>query len=142
MLTGPREKEQMVRGVFMRVSLALLSALIAMSISYSALAATVNAIQGQVLVNTGQGYRQVGGTAQAGPGATVVANPGGQGQVTYPDGCAVTVLPGTVYTIAPNSPCQTGIVPLNGTTLAIGAVVAGGIGAAIILSQKDKSASP
>ncbi|MGH8432064.1 MAG: hypothetical protein ACREUF_16840, partial [Solimonas sp.] len=44
-------------------------------------AATVKAVQGQVLVNSGQGYRLVDGSTILEPGATVVANPGAVAQV-------------------------------------------------------------
>ena len=111
-------------------------------------AATVNAIQGQVLINRGQGYQKLDGTATANPGDSIVVNPGGSAQIVYPDGCTIQVAPGSVASIADQSPCQpgapqTGTSPINGTTIAIGAVVVGGgIAAAILLNQKDKSASP
>jgi hypothetical protein len=69
-------------------------------------AATVRALQGQVLVNSGQGYRLVDGSTVLEPGATVVANPGAMAQVVYPGGCAVTVQPGSVYVVAAQTPCQ------------------------------------
>jgi hypothetical protein len=108
----------------------------------------VNATQGQVLVNQGSGYQQVAGSVDVGSGSTVVVNPGGSAQIVYPDGCSVAVQPGSVYTIAPQSPClaQGGgetSSGLNGTTLAIGAVVVGGgVAALLLLSNGDKSASP
>ena len=114
----------------------------------SAFAAMVNATQGQVLVNQGSGYQQVAGSVDVGPGTTVVVNPGGGAQIVYPDGCAVAVQPGSVYTIAPQSPClaQGGgeaTSGVNGTTLAIGAVVVGGgVAALLLLNGGDKSASP
>src|SRR3990172_1743800 len=125
-----------------RPVVALLSAAL---FSTSSFAAMVNATQGQVLVNQGSGYQQVAGSVEVGPGGTVVVNPGGSAQILYPDGCSVAVQPGSVYTIAPQSPCLAqGGEPssgLNGTTLAIGAVVVGG-GVAALLLLKDKSASP
>jgi len=110
-------------------------------------AATVNVMQGQVLVNRGQGYEQVIGATSANPGDTIVVNPGGSAQVVYPDGCTVPVVPGSVVAIAPQSPClvtgATETAGINPTTLAIGAAaVAGGVAAVILLNQKDKSASP
>lgn len=125
----------------MRVARLLFTLVFAALPSLSAFAASVSTTQGQVLINRGQGYQQLDGTAEAAPGAQVVANPGGQAQVVYPDGCAVSVQPGTVYTIAQNSPCQAGVPGINGMTFAIGAAAVG-IGAAIYFSQKDKSASP
>jgi hypothetical protein len=107
-----------------------------------AVAATVNVSQGQVLLNRGDGYQRVTGSAQAGPGAKVVANPGGGGQILYPDECVVEIVAGTVYTIAEKSPCQTAGLSINGTTLAIGAAAAGGGLALGLLLGQGKPASP
>ena len=71
-------------------------------------AATVTVVQGQVLVNSGQGYRLVEGSTVLDAGATVVANPGAVAHVLYPGGCRVTVEPGSVYQVASQPPCQTG----------------------------------
>ena len=71
-------------------------------------AATVRAVQGQVLVNAGQGYRLVDGATQLEAGGTVVANPGSLAEVAYADGCTVTVQPGSVYLVAASPPCQRG----------------------------------
>lgn len=118
----------------------LLAAVAGLILSASSVcAATVNNLGGQVLVNRGGGFRPVLGASEAGPGAQVVANPGGLGNVTYPDGCTVTVNPGEVYTIAPASPCATGNTGING--YAVGALVVGGAIAGIVISQQ-KSASP
>jgi hypothetical protein len=130
----------------MRILRAFLPFIAGTLLSTSSFAATVNATQGQVLVNQGQGYQQVAGSAEIGPGATVVVNPGGSAQIVYPDGCAVTVDPGSVYTIAPQSPClpqdpQTSP-GLSGASLAVGAVIVGGGVAALLLLKKDKPASP
>ena len=92
----------------MRIALLIVGVLSSLAVASSAYSATVNATQGQVLLNLGQGYRQVTGSAEAGPGAIVVANPGGSAQVVYPDGCSITVTPGMVYTIAPQGPCGSG----------------------------------
>lgn len=80
---------------------------VALAISGSLHAATVSAIEGQVLVSSGQGYRLVDGSTRLDPGGTVVANPGAIAHVLYPGGCRVTVEPGSVYRIASQPPCQT-----------------------------------
>jgi hypothetical protein len=92
------------------VSLASLPSVLVVTLLCSVLAeaATVRALQGQVLINAGQGYRLVDGSTILEPGATVVANPGAVAQVVYPGGCAVTVQPGSVYVIAAQAPCQKG----------------------------------
>jgi hypothetical protein len=136
-----------------RIASVSLALVLALSSGGIARAATVNALQGQVLVNTGQEYRLVDGSIQLEAGATVVANPGAVAQVVYGGGCRVTVQPGSVYQIAGGSPCgnaqsappgavadaggasaagsQSGG---NGTLWAVGgaALVAGGAGAYLI----------
>jgi hypothetical protein len=119
-----------------------------------ALAATVNATSGQVLINRGEGYTMVAGSTQAKAGDTIVVNPGGSAQIVYPDGCVIDVSPGSVAAIAVRSPCgggggsnsstetaaTNGV--SNGTMFAIGALAVGGGVAAALFLQKDKSASP
>lgn len=127
------------------ISLTIVAALLFNGI---ARAATVNALQGQVLVSAGQGFRLVNGSTQLEPGAAVVANPGAVAQVVYSGSCMVTVRPGSVYRIAPQAPCQTGEPTQSGgltdtggssggsgTTwlIAGGALVAGGAAAYFLL---------
>lgn len=87
------------------VSLAMIAAV---AFAAAAHAATVRAVQGQVLVNAGQGYRLVDGSTQLEPGGTVVANPGAIAEVVYGGGCTVTVQPGSVYLVASQPPCRRG----------------------------------
>jgi hypothetical protein len=143
----------------MRLLASVVSVISALSLGTSAFAATVTVTQGQVLVNRGQGYQAVVGSTEIGAGATVVANPGAVAQVVYSSLCAVTVKPGTVYTIAAQPPCPTGgstalqaTMPpagtpadpgISDTTLIVGGVVVvGGVALGVLLSQKGKSASP
>ena len=115
-----------------------------------AFAATINATGGQVFISQGEGYRKVVGSTQAGPGARVVVNPGGSGQIVYSDGCVVEVAPGVVAVVAKHSPCGGGGASGGGGgsgggdagMFAVGvAVVGAGVGAAALMG-KDKSASP
>lgn len=127
----------------MRGALARVIAVLAFCLGTPSFAASVNVIQGQVLINRGQGYEQVIGSTQANPGDTIVVNPGGSAEVVYPDGCSAPVVPGSVLSVAAQSPCQAQTGGPDGTTIAVGAaVVVGGIGAVILLKNKDKSASP
>jgi hypothetical protein len=115
-------------------------------------AATLESIQGQVMINTGSGYRFVSGTVELKAGDMVVANDGGAALLFYGDGCSVPVQAGTVVTVSEQSPCattpqqgSTGVQGLTPSTLAIGAVVVGGgVGAALLLGGggSDKAASP
>jgi hypothetical protein len=86
------------------MSLALIAVI---AFGAAAYGATVRAVQGQVLVDAGQGYRLVDGSTQLDPGGTVVANPGQSQKLCMP-AAAVTVQPGSVYLVAGQPPCRTG----------------------------------
>ena len=128
----------------MKIVAALAACSLAISLPVLAHAATVNSAGGQVLINRGDGYKQVVGSTEGNPGDTVVANPGSGGTIVYADGCTVNIEPGTVVTIAASPPCASGTGGVSGTTFAIGAaVVGGGVAAALLLGKGgDKSASP
>jgi hypothetical protein len=118
-------------------------------IAAAAQAATLEAVQGQVLVNRGSGYQFVVGTVDLAPGDMVLANAGATAQITYPDGCATRIEAGSVTTVGQRSPCaaQGGEVPSFGLapgTLGIGAAAVGaGVGLAVLFrSGGDKPASP
>ena len=87
-----RRRSKLVR--IASIPVALIAAVV---LHAAAHAATVRAVQGQVLVNSGQGYA-ASWTArtQLDPGGTVVANPGAVAEVGAPGGCTVTVEPGSV----------------------------------------------
>jgi hypothetical protein len=129
----------------MRTALLITSVLSILLVSPGVSAATVESLQGQTLINRGQGYQLIERSTEAYPGTTVVANPGSSAQVVYPDGCKVPVDPGSVYTIAPKSPCETGEASggtgISTTWLVVGGVVAAGGGAAALLLAL-KAASP
>lgn len=112
-------------------------------------AATLEAVQGQVLVNRGGGYQFEIGPTELKAGDMVIANAGASAHITYGDGCVVPIEAGSVTTVAQRSPCASqtanstsfGFSP---ATLGIGAAVVGaGVGVAALLgSSGDKPASP
>ena len=125
----------------------------------SAMAATVISEQGQVLLNRGDGYKLVMQPTEVAAGAQLIVNPQGRANVVFADGCAVKVEPGSVFTIAAQSPCEasgahveTGgslkdIPPpeeTSGRSYVVPALVGGGlaIGAVLLLQGKDHAASP
>ncbi len=115
--------------------------------SVAASAATLDSIQGEVLVNRGGGYEVVNGPTELKPGDSAMANPGGSAQVVYADGSVVPVQPGSVVTVGETATAAGG--GLSTSTLVVGGlVVAGGVGLAVALSNKgsdskdDKPASP
>lgn len=80
--------------------------LVGLCIGPSALAATLEAVKGQVAINRGEGFRRVEGTIQAGAGDLVMASQGGSANLIYPDGCFIKVKPGSVIRVGVNSPCK------------------------------------
>ena len=70
-------------------------------------AATVKTIEGNVLINRGNGYESVGGTAQAQVGDSIMVRTDGVAQIIYADGCAVIVQAGSVVSVGPPSSCKT-----------------------------------
>lgn len=119
----------------------------------SAQAATLDAIQGGVMVSRGgSAYYAVNQPTQLRAGDSVIANPGGAARVVFENGCADAIQPGMVYTVPETPLCHTGSNPANYsdgslkdtgpvtegrdyTVLAVGAaVVVGGVGVAILVS--------
>ena len=69
-------------------------------------AATVKVTEGELFISSGNGYERVAGTVQGRVGDSVMAGEFGVGQITYANGCAVTVRPGTVVAIEAQSSCE------------------------------------
>ena len=112
-------------------------------------AATLEFVQGKVMVNHGGGYRFVSGSVNLKPGDMIVADSGGSAQLFYDGGCTVLIEPGAVVTVAELPPCLTtqatpSTLGLSPEALAIGAVAIGtGVVAVLLLSNgSDKAASP
>src|SRR5919108_4809062 len=131
-------------------------AALVVSLSGTARAATLEDIQGEVLVNRGGGYKHVHGPVVLKAGDTIVVVKRGDSAVlSYDDGCKVPVDFGsTVLAVAgvpsPCGPTASYQAPawltgspgapggVDATTLPVGAVVVGGaIGAAVLLLSGD-----
>jgi hypothetical protein len=135
----------------MLVRLALLVATTTALLSVGSLrAATLEDIQGEVLVDRGGGFDIINGPTTLNPGDTVIANPGSYAQVVYDGACKVPVQPGNVIAVHKEAPCNGGGESGGGggmstTTLLVGGAVVGlGAGAAVLLTQggDDAPASP
>lgn len=74
-------------------------------LSLPASAATLNAVQGQVLINRGDGFQRVASGTEVREGDLVMANPGGSAKLIYPGGCVTEVKPGGVVTVNDGSKC-------------------------------------
>jgi hypothetical protein len=115
-------------------------------------AANVQAVQGDLSINQGDGFVPINGRIDANVGDSLMVGPNGSATVSYPDGCQVNVQPGAVATIAPISPCASGSMAQDfnnpfGTNLmpfAVGATlgVAVGVGFYEGLKKTNNNNSP
>ena len=108
-------------------------------------AATLGAIQGNVLVNRGGGYKTVKGATNLTPGDTVMAQAGGSAQIVYPDGCVVPVEVGAVVTVGEASPClRLGWLerPEVPREFLIGVGVVGAVAGAVIIWEGSNNDEP
>ena len=71
----------------------------------SAFAATLQPMQGEVLLNHGAGFQRVAQQTTAGVGDAVMVGKDGSAQIVYNAQCAVAVRPGNVVTVAAEPPC-------------------------------------
>ncbi len=132
----------------MGIRLALLVAAVACVLPLfgaSLRAASLEGIQGEVLVDRGGGFDIVAGPTTLSPGNSVIANPGSSALIVYSAECKVSVQPGAVVAVHESAPCGNGGGGSSGTfgstTLLVGAAVAGlGAGAAILLTAGDSEA--
>ncbi len=120
-------------------------------------AATVASIQGEVLINSGEGFKPIPGTlGDVKAGSMVMVRPGGLATITYASTCSVRV-PSGVWAIQASAPCTAGKETIdfstrmneeapppedgfwskNGVWIVGGVVVAGGVTAGILLSQNN-----
>lgn len=124
-----------MRTIVFLASLMLSSAVV----SAATVSDNLNTSNGLVLVNTGAGYRSVVAPVDVGAGARVTARPGGEGRVTYSDGCVVIVNPPEIYTVSDDSPCKLGLLLFPGQQALTSAGVIWG---ATVLTGQLLSASP
>ena len=115
-------------------------------------AATLDEIEGMVFVNRGNGYEPVANGTQVQPGDSVVANPGGRGQIVYDDGCTDIVEEGRVVLVTERSRCdpqsllvQKMLEPHRndwGPYALYGVGIAGAVGLGIAVFRNDGADSP
>ncbi|MDX2156953.1 MAG: hypothetical protein SFW09_10645 [Hyphomicrobiaceae bacterium] len=72
---------------------------------WSAHAATLAGMQGEVLVNAGLGFKRATDATVLNSGDQVVVSPGGAVQISYGENCAVSVPVGAIYRVAEKPPC-------------------------------------
>jgi hypothetical protein len=64
-----------------------------------AVAATVEVVKGKMLINQGQGYKEIAAASAVSTGDQVMASPASRGRILYADGCAIDVGPGAIVTV-------------------------------------------
>jgi hypothetical protein len=111
-------------------------------------AANVQAVQGDLSINQGDGFVPINGRIDANVGDSLMVGPNGSATVSYPDGCQVNVQPGAVTTIAPISPCASGSMAQDfgfGTNLmpfVVGATLGVAVGVGFYEGLKKTNNSP
>lgn len=116
-------------------------------------AATLTPTAGEVMLNTGGGYKPVTSTVEVKAGDSILVNPGGGAQLAYGDCATYEINPGDVVYVAEQEtiPCGAGgggaglgLGALGGGGLVVGGLaVAVGVGiVAGVSSGSDSPASP
>ncbi|MEQ1696840.1 MAG: hypothetical protein ABL901_13460 [Hyphomicrobiaceae bacterium] len=112
-------------------------------------AATVEGLSGSAFVNRGKGFQAASLGEQVKPGDIIMVRDGGEALIVYSDGCQSHVTSGKTVTVGEASPCSltdsSNLKPgtIGPSTLLIGAgAVAAGVGAAVLLSNKDSKNNP
>ena len=107
--------------------------------------------EGPIMVDLGGGYVAVDSGTPVEPGNSVMATPGGSGQIIYDDGCRVLVEEGQVVLVEPQSPCVEEANVDDGLSAGVGSyalvvlpVAAIIVGLVFVLGDddKDRPASP
>ncbi len=106
-------------------------------------------VEGPVKVDSGWGYEAVDSGTPVQPGSSVMAQPGGSGQIVYDDGCTVPVEEGQIVLVEPQSPCvgeasadgglPTGVGDYALFVLPAAAII---VGLVFLFKDDDKAASP
>lgn len=84
----------------------VLAALVAAAPSAWAQVAEVHPLRGEILVQTGSGYKAIQGAVEVRPGDAAIAAPDAIARLVYADGCSVDVVPGSIAWVRARSPCQ------------------------------------
>jgi hypothetical protein len=123
-----------------------------LTLSFSlANAATLSSVTGSVVTNSGGGF--VGATvgSEVPAGTLVMARENGSATIAYSASCVVQIVPGKVYTVSSEVPCNGAgsgsgeAAAINSQyTIGVGAVAVGaaGVGALILSSKRTSPASP
>lgn len=80
-------------------------AVILVSVTSVAQAASIEITQGEVLLNRGAGYQSIRNSTDLQAGDIVVSKMGSAAKITFADGCTVPLRTGMIFTVEAQSPC-------------------------------------
>jgi hypothetical protein len=75
------------------------------AVALGAQAAEIRPLRGEILVNSGAGYRVIEASVEIEVGSAIFARPQAHARLIYADGCSVEIVPGSVIWVRPRSPC-------------------------------------
>ena len=78
---------------------------VGMFLCSASFAATVDSLEGQILLNRGDGFQVLTAPTTANPGDKVMASADGNAKLRYADGCVIDIRPGAVVSVGEKSPC-------------------------------------
>lgn len=92
-----------------RASVALISVMLTLTLAHvEAVAASLRDVEGTVLVNSGQGFREVSEAFQLSAGDAVMVDGGGRALIRYDGGCRVWAAAGRVVVVDEEAHCVCG----------------------------------
>lgn len=135
------------------IGIAVITCLVMGSTTAAMADAVVSPVSGSILVSQGQGFVRQAKSVSLKNGDRVMVSEGNRGKITYGDGCAVDLLPGSVQIVRDQSPCaykaqfgdqrRDSFFGTNVAGLAVaGGVVALGVTAAVISTNEKDASSP
>jgi hypothetical protein len=130
----------------------VLATVVATLTATAAQAALLTGVEGQVSVNRGNGFERVTAPTDVKPGDRVMVGPAGNAKIVYNEACTARIQASTVIVVAKTVPCQlsaldaaahgtdtagpgAGVGGLGNGLLIGGALIAGGVGLAILLKE-------
>ena len=134
----------LLNGVLQR---SLLATSIASLILTTAVGAATVQPDGNILINSGKGYKPASSATEALPGDSVLVK-SGKARIVYNSGCSVEIEVGKAYTVLPEGKCvvpanpAAGIAGIAPEIIIGGAAIAGGVVAVVSASGGSKSSSP
>ena len=137
----------------MKSRLSFAIALAALTVIGTSTTVCAAALYGALRANFGDGYVLVDDGTRAQPGVSVVAQPGGGGEIVYDNGCTVPVAVGEVKIVEAAPPCaeaastgpsveQVGLKDWAIFTLPTIVAGGGGVGLYYLLKDKDDDDRP